>query len=112
MMPPGAPQGYPSAAPPQQQFTPPAQQYQAPQQPAQVPQTQPQAAAVDAALHQKLDQVLANQQKILESGARLAQEWSVLQAGLSTWIRVTYQMKPGSPDLKATLTELGIQFPQ
>lgn len=107
-MPPGAPQGYPSAPP--QQFAPPAQGYQIPQQQtAQV--QQPQAAAVDVTLHQKLDQILANQQKILENDTRLSQEWSVLQAGLATWLRVTYQ-KTGAPDLRSILTELGIQFPQ
>jgi hypothetical protein len=100
MGPPGVPQGGyapPPAGPPQQQFSaPPMQQAPAP---------------VAAAPDPRLDQVLANQQQIIAGQAKLLQEWTVLQAGLATWLRATYQ-RPGAPDLKTTLTELGIQFPQ
>jgi len=72
---------------------------------------QAQGPAEDPATQKKLDQILANQQQILSGQAKLVQEWAVLQAGLATWLRATYQ-RPGTPDLKATLMELGIQFPQ
>ena len=100
---PAGPQGFapPPSAPAPQQFAAPPQQQTAPAP----------AAAPDPAVQQKLDQILNNQQQILAGQARIAQEWAVLQAGLATWLRATYQ-RPGAPDLKSTLAELGIQFPQ
>lgn len=88
MPPPGVPnQGF--AAPPQQ-FAPQAQQ--------------PQQAPMQAAPDPRIDQILANQ-------ARLAAEIVVVQAGLTVFLRSTYQ-KQGGPDLRAFLAEIGINFPQ
>lgn len=99
--PPQSPQGFVLPQPPQG-FAP---QMQMPTQ-AQAP-----APIEDPTTQKKLDQILANQQQILSAQAKLDREWSVLQAGLAAWLRATYQ-RPGTPELKATLMELGIQFPQ
>lgn len=107
--PPQGPQGF--APPPPQGFAPQPPQGFAPQPPPAAPQMQAQAPAEDPATQKKLDQILANQNQIIAGQSKLVQEWAILQAGLATWLRATYQ-RPGAPDLKATLTELGIQFPQ
>ena len=99
MMPPGGQQGY--APPPQQQQAPQGASTYGQQQ---VPQQQAAPAATDPALHQKLDQILANQ-------ARLTSDLGAIQAGIAVALRATYQ-RPGEANLRAFLAELNIQLPQ
>lgn len=101
MPPPGAPGG-------QQGFVQPppmaSQGFAMPPQQAPAPQAAPAAQAPDPAVQQKLDQILANQTQIT---SRLG----VLEVGICVALRATYG-KPGAPDLRAFLTELGLQLPQ